>query len=133
MRQHFECAGKGIHIIRFLENDSRSSMIKKVAGALGLERWSGVKYKKPHGWFDVGLTDGTEAFLELLEKGPLWVSRYVKKGSYHITVAKKYDDTDKGYIYYNNPLPGPKNAIEEKMVANLYTKHITDAMGSIQR
>ena len=58
--------------------------------------WSGTKYKKPHSTFDVGLTDGTEAFLELLEQGPLWVSRYVKAGSYHITVARKYDDDGKG-------------------------------------
>ena len=106
---------------------------KKVATALGMRQWSGVKYKKPHGTFGVGLTDGTEAFLKLLEKGPLWVSRFIKAGSYHITVARKYDDTGKGYIHYNNPFPGPKNAVGQKMVANLYTRHITNAFGSIQK
>jgi len=105
----------------------------KVATALGMQKWSGVEYKKPHGTFDVGLTDGTEAFLELLEKGPLWVSRFISTGSYHITVARKYDDDGKGYIHYNNPFPGPKDAVEGRMAANLYTKHITNAMGSIQR
>ena len=106
---------------------------KKAAQALGLSYWSGTKYKQPHGFFDVGLTDGCEAFLELLKEAPLWVSRYVKKGSYHIVLAVGYEDTSKGHILYNNPYPGPKHAVEQRMIANHFVKHITNATGSIQR
>ena len=106
---------------------------KKAAMGLGLSVWDGKDFNQEQGFFDVGLSDGAEFFHACLKHGPLWVSRYIKKGTYHITVAKKYDDTGKGYIYYNNPYPGPKNAIEEKMPANIYCRHITYATGSVQR
>jgi hypothetical protein len=105
---------------------------KKAGWALGLTLWSGIKYKKSPGFFDVGLTDGCEAFLELLKRGPLWVSRYVKEGSYHIVLATGYKDTDRGDIIFNNPYPGPKHAAEQTLTANHFVKHITNAMGSIQ-
>lgn len=106
---------------------------KKCAKALGMSYWKGGDFNQPHGTFDVGLTDGAERFHSRLKKGPLWVCRYVKKGSYHITVVKGYDDTGKGFFHYNNPYPGPKDAIVEKMSANLFCKHITYATGSVQR
>jgi hypothetical protein len=105
---------------------------KKAADALGLQRWSGAPFKKV-GWVDFGLNDGTEAFLKELKISPLWVSRYVGPGSYHIVIATGYNDDGKGYIIYNNPFPGPYNAIEDtSLLANVFTRHITDAMGSVQ-
>lgn len=124
--------GAGIDVDTALKEGLLDTDFKKAGEALDLTCWSGTKYKQPPGFFDVGLTDGCEAFLELLKGGPLWVSRYVKKGSYHIVLAVGYSDPGKGYIIYNNPYPGPKNAIEERMVANEFVKHITNAMGSIQ-
>lgn len=115
------------------ENGLVDKDFKKASDALGTAAWSGTKYKAEPGFFDVGLTDGCEAFLELLKVGPLWVSRYVEKGSYHIVLATGYNDDGKGYIIYNNPFPGPSNAVEvTTMTANVFVKHITDAMGSIQ-
>jgi hypothetical protein len=107
----------------------------KAAGeALGMTMWSGEKFKQPAGTFDVGDTDGCEAFLEELKKGPLWVSRYVES-SYHAVVAVGYIDPawdEPGYIIYNNPFPGPKNAIEvSNMRGNIFVKHITSAAGSV--
>ncbi|HUF05492.1 MAG TPA: papain-like cysteine protease family protein [Aridibacter sp.] len=105
----------------------------KCAGALDLTSWKGEHFNQEQGFFDVGLSDGAESFHACLRKGPLWVSRYIKKGTYHITVATKYDDEGKGYIYYNNPYPGPKHAVEEKMPANVFCRHITYATGSVQQ
>jgi hypothetical protein len=65
--------------------------------------------------------------------GPLWVSRYVGPGSYHIIIATGYNDSGKGYIIFNNPFPGPDHAKEDgTLLANVFTRHITNAMGSVQ-
>ncbi len=106
---------------------------KKTSQALGTKMWSGTIYKAEQGFFDVGLSDGCEAFLKLLAEGPLWVSRYVAPKSYHIVVATGYNDDNNGYIIYNNPFPGPNNAVEvTTMPANPFVRFITSAMGSIQ-
>jgi hypothetical protein len=95
--------------------------------------WSGAPFKKTPSWYDVGLTDGAEAFIEQLKISPLWVSRFFEKGSYHITLAVGYKDEGKGYIIYNNPYPGKYNSVEEcKYPANIFVRDITDAMGSVQ-
>ncbi|MFO0979374.1 MAG: papain-like cysteine protease family protein [Planctomycetaceae bacterium] len=100
--------------------------------ALGLQSWSGTLFKKPAGFFDVGLTDGAEAFLAELKKRPLWVSRWTGNG-YHAVVATGYNDRGKGYIIFNNPYPGPTDAIEDSTcTANNFVKFITDAHGSVQ-
>ena len=124
--------GAGIDVEDAKKEGMLDTQFKEAAGALGLAGWSGTIFKKEAGFFDIGLTDGCEAFLEVLKKGPLWVSRYIKKGSYHIVLATGYEDTDKGHIIYNNPYPGPKNALEDRMVANHFVKHITNAMSSVQ-
>ncbi len=106
---------------------------KKASQALGTKMWAGTIYKAKPGFFDVGLTDGCEKFVGLLADGPLWVSRYAGPNSYHIVVATGYNDDNDGYIIYNNPFPGPNNAVEvSTMLANMFVKHITNAMGSIQ-
>jgi hypothetical protein len=124
--------GAGIDVENAKKEGLLDTEFKKAGEALDMTMWSGTKYKKEPGFFDMGLSDGCEAFLEILQGGPLWVSRYVKKCSYHIVLATGYQDTDKGHIIYNNPYPGPTNAIEERMVANVFVRHTTDAMGSIQ-
>ena len=103
------------------------------AVALGLQSWSGSAFNKPASFLDMGLTDGAEAFLEQLKKGPLWVSRYVHPG-YHIVLATGYTDNGNGYIIHNNPFPGPKDAIQvTTTTANNFVKFITNARASVQR
>ncbi|RLT03178.1 MAG: hypothetical protein DWI22_19285 [Planctomycetota bacterium] len=103
------------------------------AVALGLQSWSGSAFNKPASFLDIGLTDGAEAFLEQLKKGPLWVSRYVHPG-YHIVLATGYTDNGNGYIIHNNPFPGPKDAIQvTTTTANHFVKLITNARASVQR
>ena len=101
--------------------------------ALELHQWKGSDFNMERGFFDVGMSDGGHALYKKLKKGPLWVSRYVKKGSYHITVVVGYSDKSNGYFIYNNPFPGPNNAIESKMDASLFARQITNAQGSVMR
>lgn len=106
----------------------------RVANALGLRGWRGTEFNKKQGFFDIGLSDGAEAFLKELVVSPLWVSRLIWIGSeksYHIVVAVGYDD-DKETIIYNNPYPGPTDAKEQSMKANLFVKFITAANASVQ-
>jgi hypothetical protein len=116
-----------------LANGLLDTDYKKCATALGLTPLSGGNFNGERGFFDVGLTDGAEALHGELAKGPLWVSKYIKKGTYHIIVLKAYDDTGDGYFTYNNPFPGPKDAIEVRENASLFAKFITNAAGSVQR
>jgi hypothetical protein len=102
---------------------------------MGMTMWSGEKLKQDPSWCGIGLTDGCEAFIEELQKGPLWVSRFIGTGLYHIVVATgfKWGASKKGYIIYNNPYPGPRNAVEDDtLLANVFVKHITSARGSVQ-
>ena len=105
----------------------------KCAGALELQSWKGIHFNQPRGFTDIGLTDGAEALLRLLKDGPLWVSRKISKDTYHIVVAKGYDDAGDGSIIYNNPYPGPKNAVEQRVSASHFARMITYATGSVQR
>ena len=103
--------------------------------ALGMTMWSGEAFKKAPSWYDIDLTDGCEAFITELIKGPLWVSRYIEQGTYHIVVATgfKWGASGKGYIIYNNPFPGPNDAVEvDNLLANVFVRHITSARGSVQ-
>lgn len=128
-------SGAGINVSDAKDNGLEDKKYHDAGTALGLTMWSGEKFKAEASWYDVGLTDGCEAFIEELQKGPLWVSRYIKSGLYHITVATgfRWGSSDKGYIIHNNPYPGPKNAVEvNEILANVYVKHITSARGSVQ-
>jgi Papain-like cysteine protease AvrRpt2 len=125
--------GAGIDVADAKDKGLLDTEYRKAATALGLKMWSGIPFKAEASWYDMGLTDGCEAFLVELKKSPLWVSRFVEKGSYHIVLATGYKDDGKGYIIYNNPFPGPKNAIEvTNTPANVFVRHITSAMGSVQ-
>jgi hypothetical protein len=126
--------GGGINFDDAMANGLLDTDYQKAATALGLDTWSGELFKQEAGFFDVGLTDGAEAFLALLKVGPLWVSRFIEKGSYHAVLATGYSDPGKGYIIFNNPYPGPDNAVEvTDMPANVFVKHITSARGSVMR
>lgn len=126
--------GGGILFQDAMDNGLLDTDYQKAANALNLDTWSGEKFKQEAGFFDMGLTDGAEAFIELLKVGPLWVSRFIEKGSYHAVLATGYNDNGKGYIIHNNPYPGPDNAIEViDMTANVFVKHITSAKGSVMR
>lgn len=126
--------GGGVDFADAMANGLLDTDYRKAATALDLDIWSGEKFKQPAGFFDIGLTDGAEAFIELLKVGPLWVSRYIEQGSYHAVVATGYNDDGKGYIIFNNPYPGPDNALEDATIpANIFVKHITSARGSVMR
>ena len=115
-----------------LDNGLADTNYNTCAVALGLQSWSGSTFNKPATFFDVGLTDGAEAFLEQLKKRPLWVSRYLSPG-YHIVLATGYNDDGNGYIIYNNPYPGPKDAVQvTTTTANTFVKFITNARASVQ-
>jgi hypothetical protein len=123
--------GAGIDVNEAKAKGLLDTEYKKAAEALGLTAWSGLSFNQKPGFFDIGLSDGAEAFLTELAVGPLWVSRFVEKGSYHAVVAVGYNDSDERVIY-NNPFPGPSNAVELELKANLFVKFITNARGSVQ-
>ena len=128
-------SGAGIDVTDAKDHGLEDKKYKSAGTALGMTMWSGEKFKQEASWYDVGLTDGCEAFVEELQKGPLWVSRYITTGLYHITLAVgfKWGSTGNGYIIHNNPYPGPTNAVEVEIVtANVYVRHITSAAGSVQ-
>lgn len=114
------------------ENGLLTGDYAKVADALGFDVLDSVPFKKDQGFFDVGLSDGAEAFLVELKKKPLWVARFALKGVHHITVAVGYDDKSSSIIHHN-PYPGPFDARDHLTIkANTYVKHITYQIGSVQ-
>jgi hypothetical protein len=121
----------GLDVDDAKENGLLDTLYKKAADALELKALAGSPFNDKPGFFDIGLSDGAEAFIAELEKGPLWVSRFVKTGSYHAVVAVGYNDSQERIIY-NNPYPGPTNAVELEFSANLFVKFITNARGSVQ-
>lgn len=126
---------KGIDVNDAKANGLEDKKYGDAGTALGMTMWSGELFKQEPGFFDIGLSDGCEAFIEELQKGPLWCSRYIKQGLYHIVVATgfKWGSSGNGYIIYNNPYPGPDNAVEvDNVLANVFVKHITSARGSVQ-
>lgn len=127
--------GGGIDFADAKVNGLEDKKFAAAATALGATMWSGEKFKQDPSFWDVDLTDGCEAFIDELIKGPLWVSRFIKTGLYHIVVATgfRWGPSKKGYIIYNNPYPGPQNALEtDDVLANVFVKHITSAQGSVQ-
>ncbi len=127
--------GAGIDVADAKANGLEDKKYSLASNALGMTMWSGEKFKQEPSFWDVDLTDGCEAFIDELVKGPLWVSRYIKNGLYHIVVATgfRWGSSKKGYIIYNNPFPGPQNAVEsDDLTANVFVRHITSAQGSVQ-
>jgi len=128
-------SGGGIDVSDAKSNGLPDTKYHDAGTALGMTMWSGEKFKQEASWYDVGLSDGCEAFIEQLQNGPLWVSRYIKQGLYHIVIATgfRWGSSEKGYIIFNNPYPGPNNAVETSdLLANVFVRHITSARGSVQ-
>ena len=123
--------GAGIDVADAKANGLVDRQYKDAARALGMTILSSPPFKDTS-FFDFDVSSGAKKFLEELKKGPLWVSRYVSPGSYHAVVAVGYNDDGKGYIIYNNPFPGPTNAIELSMTATLFCRDLTTASGSVQ-
>lgn len=111
-------------------NGLEDKKYKDACDALGLKGWSGKSFNQEPAWYDFGLSDGAEAFIEELRKGPLWVSR-VSGSNYHIVLAVGYDDGSEKIIF-NNPFPGPADAVEQRLKANLFVRNITAASCSVQ-
>lgn len=104
---------------------------KKAATALGLTALPVPPFKEKT-WTDFDVSSGAYKFINELAKGPLWVSRYLNPGLYHAVLATGYDDSGKGYITYNNPYPGPTNAIDKMDIkATLFVRDLTNARGSV--
>lgn len=103
---------------------------KMAADALGLKNSPGTPFKQKPAWYDIGLSDGCEAFLEILKNGPLWVSIRVSSTTDHAVVAVGYDD-DATKIVFNNPFPGPSDAIEDSKDANTFMQLIKAANGAV--
>lgn len=123
-------AKAGIDVPDSIKNGLIDYDYKKAAAALGLRAWPGTSFNKEQGFFDVGLSDGAEAFLKELELGPLWVSRKSGKVN-HITVVTGYNDDEKR-VSFLNPWPGPKNALPDTLKVNILVRQITNATGSVQ-
>ena len=104
----------------------------KASLAAGTTCFSSKPFKDTSFW-DFDVASGAKDFIAELKNGPLWVSRFITEGSYHIVLATGYSDSGTGYIIYNNPFPGPDNAVEvTNMTATSFCRFITDARGSVQ-
>jgi hypothetical protein len=124
-----------IDFVDSAKNGLLDTNYEKCARALGMRSWAGRAFNhdnKKRRFFDVGLSDGAEALYALLESGPLWISRKNASGAYHITVLKGYDKSSDTFVF-NNPYPGPSNALEQSMKSEAYVRGITYAMGSVQK
>lgn len=60
-------AGAGIKLVDAKDKGLLDTDYKRAADSLGLKMWSGAPFKKDPSWYDIGLTDGAEAFIEQLK------------------------------------------------------------------
>src|SRR5436305_10390118 len=97
--------GAGIKVDDAKTNGLIDKDYSKAATALGLTSLSSAPFKDTS-FFDIDVSSGAKTFLAELQKGPIWVSRFVGSG-YHAIVATGYNDGGTGYMIHNNPFPGP--------------------------
>lgn len=103
---------------------------RKAAFALKLMPLFTGQFRETSIW--PGLDPGAEKFLDELKACPLWVSRKTAGGGLHIVLAWGYSpDGDK--VWYNNPFPGPDDALTKWMKANDFVSGISTAIGSVTR
>ena len=123
----------GINVADAKQNGLVDKDFAKASQALGTTIFPSAPFKDTS-IFDFDVSSGAKEFIKELKKGPLWVSRFIADGSYHIVLAIGYSDDGKGYIVYNNPYPGPDNAREmtTPLTATVFCRDITDARGSVQ-
>jgi hypothetical protein len=124
-------SGAGIDVETAKKDGMLDTDYNKAATALGLTPLPVPPFKEKS-WTDFDVSSGAYKFINELKKGPLWCSRYLNPGLYHAVVAVGYNDDGKGYIIYNNPYPGPDNAIElQNIPATLFVRDLTNARGSV--
>jgi hypothetical protein len=80
-------------------------------------------------WF--GKTSGEEAFLALLEKGPLWIGRKVDAGTSHAIIARGYSSWENKVIWLN-PESASGNAFDQRSKLDLFIGMIGQSMGGVQ-
>jgi len=125
-------AGQNIDVADAKQNGLVDTSFANASQALGTTIYSSPPFKDTSFW-DFDVSSGAKEFLKVLKNSPLWVSRFIAKGSYHIVLATGYSDSGSGYIIYNNPFPGPDNAVEvTTMTATVFCRDITTARGSVQ-
>ena len=104
----------------------------KASTALNTTSFPSAPFKDTSFW-DFDVSSGAKDFIKELQNGPLWVSRFIADGTYHIVLATGYNNNGTGYIIYNNPFPGPDHAVEvTNITATVFCRFITDARGSVQ-
>ena len=125
-------SGGGIDVADAKQKGLVDKDFAKASMALGTKIFPSAPFKDTS-FLDFDVSSGAKDFIKELKNGPLWVSRYVSEGSYHIILATGYSDSGTGYIIFNNPYPGPTNAVEvTNITATVFCRHITDARGSVQ-
>ena len=128
-------AAKGIDVADAKANGLVDRKYSDAGTAMGATMWSGEKFKQEAGFLDFGLTDGCEAFVEEMQKGPLWVSRYISAGLRPHRGRHRFPmGIDQKRLHHLQQLdPGPTNAVEvDTLLANVFVRHITSASGSVQ-
>ena len=125
-------AGAGIDVSDAKQNGLVDTQFAKASSAAGTTIFSSKPFKDTSFW-DFDVSSGAKEFIKELKNGPLWVSRFISEGTYHIVLATGYNDSGTGYIIFNNPFPGPDNAVEvNNITATVFCRFITDARGSVQ-
>jgi hypothetical protein len=123
--------GATIDVDEAKANGLKDTDFPKAANALSFTKFSGTNYNQKAAWYDVGLSDGAEAFLEVLRRGPLWVSRAGSK-SKHIVVAHGYSSSGDKLWYANPWAPGENDAKQKWMEINSFVFGITNDSAAVQ-
>ena len=123
--------GVGLDVNDAKENGLKDTDYPVAAKALGFTQFSGKLYNQTPSAWDWGLSDYAEAFLSVLQRGPLWVSRAGTKSN-HIVLAYGYSSSgDK--IWYANPwAPSQNDARQVWMKANDFVSRITGDTAAVQ-
>jgi hypothetical protein len=122
--------GADIDVNGYKAEGMPDTVYEKACTALGLQGFAGTKFNKAAGWDDWGVSDGAWAFIEELQKRPLWVSK-CSGSNYHAIVAVGYRSSG-DMIRWFNPWPGEANAVEDTAVyANTFMKNISNAKCSV--
>ena len=124
--------GAGIDVEDAKSKGLKDTDYNTAANALSFNKISGKNFNEKAAWNDFGMSDGAEAFLEVLKVGPLWVSR-AGQTSKHIVVAFGYSSSGDKLWYANPWVPFQKDAKERWMKINDFVFGITSDLAAVQR
>lgn len=101
--------------------------------ALGFAPMVPAVYKSNSGFLDtlIGKTSGQKAFLALLEKGPLWIGKFVSAGNSHAVIARGYDESDNKVVWVN-PQSASGTPTEMRSMLDLFIGTICAPLGGVQ-